>query len=227
MPRKSLIFLGTEYATQKDFELYVKTLIYNIIGVCDDIKINHPDSFKVLNKILERNPNFNSRKENISTIKLVEDTSNNSLKMFLVYENGHENAISWKCAITGKVKTDKYKLMSALRSSVEDQILKFRRESIQECNFCNSKNNLHVDHIKHFEEIVFEFLEIMKTKNKKIPTFFGETDRNRKCFLENDSEIQTLWNEYHKREATLRMLCQSCNLKRPKTSKIFRNNMMF
>ena len=38
MPRKSIIFLDKTYKTQGEFEAFVKNLIYNGIGICDDIK---------------------------------------------------------------------------------------------------------------------------------------------------------------------------------------------
>ena len=45
MPRKSIIFLDKTYKTQGEFEAFVKNLIYNGIGICDDIKNIYPSHF--------------------------------------------------------------------------------------------------------------------------------------------------------------------------------------
>lgn len=39
MPKKSIIFLEKTYKTQGEFEAFVKNIIYNVIGICNDIKI--------------------------------------------------------------------------------------------------------------------------------------------------------------------------------------------
>ena len=42
MPRNPVIFLDKTYKTQGEFEAFVKNLIYNEIGICDDIEVIHP-----------------------------------------------------------------------------------------------------------------------------------------------------------------------------------------
>ena len=220
MPRKPVIFLGKTYKTQSEFELFVKNLIYNDIGICDNIKNSYPSHYNTLIEILKRHPNFTSKTQKMFNLKIVKDTLNTSgLKILIINDDMSETDISWKCAITGKHTSYKNELMSAMRSSVDEQIFEFRKTSSNKCVLCPNTDKLHVDHIIHFDEIVFNFISIMKDKNIGIPNTFGETDDNthRRCFLEIDDNFKNEWIKYHYENASLQMLCQTCNLTRTKT----------
>lgn len=217
MPRKSIVFLGETYESQRDFETFVKNLIYNDIGLCNDIQNVHPSHYITLVEILKRHPNFVSKTRNMRNIKIIVDKLNvNAFKVIIVENNGDEIDISWKSAITGKTKGNKHKLMSAMRSSIEEQILRFRQNSEKRCALCFSADKLHVDHHVHFDEIALDY---MKSKHAETPVAFGDTNdgTHRKCFLEVDNGFKNGWIEYHRRYATLRMLCQTCNLTRTKS----------
>lgn len=221
MPRsKPIRFLDTTYKTQSDFETYVKNIIYNEIGICNDVKKDYPSRYTTLIEILKRHPEFISKTQNLSNIKIIRDTLNiNAFKIIIINTDESEIDISWKCAITGKSKGNKHEVMSAMRSSVDEQIFKFRKDNPKKCVLCPNTDKLHVDHIIHFDEIVLNFINIMKSKNIKIPDTFGDTndDTHRRCFLEIDNKFKNEWNDYHYKHATLRMLCQNCNLTRTKT----------
>jgi len=220
MPRKPVIFLGKTYKTQSEFELFVKKLIYNDIGICDDIKNTYPSHYNTLIEILKRHPDFTSKTQNMFNLKIVKDTWNTSgLKILIINDDMSETDISWKCAITGKHKSDKNELMSSMRSSIDEQIFEFRKTSSNKCVLCPNTDKLHVDHIIHFDEIVFNFISIMKDKNIGIPNAFGETNDNthRRCFLEFDDNFKNEWIKYHYENASLQMLCQTCNLTKTKT----------
>jgi hypothetical protein len=217
MPKKEIIFLNNVYKTQGEFENFVKNFIYNEIGLCDDIKNKYPEKYKIIIELLKRHPDFNNKTQNMYNIKIVTDTLNKSAyKIMIINNDNTEIDISWRCAITGKHKNNKHELVSAMRSSIDDQILKFKKENKNICELCNNKNNLHVDHILHFDELVFNFIKI--TKNT-IPYNFNDTNDNthRRCFLNEDIEFKIEWIDYHKKNATLRILCQNCNLSRKKS----------
>ena len=166
MTRKPVIFLGKTYKTQYEFQLFVKNVIYHDINLCNDVKNTHPSHYTTLIEILKRHPDFTSKTLKMCNIKIVKDTWNTSgLKILIINTDSSEIDISWKCAITGKHKSDKNELMSAIRSSVDEQILQFRKKSDGKCVLCPNTDKLHVDHIIHFDEIVFNFINIMKNKN--------------------------------------------------------------
>lgn len=224
MPRKPVTFLNKEYKTQKEFEKYVKKIIYNDIGICNDVKNTYQDKYYLLLKILERHPNFNSKTENMCNIKIVCDTLNKkALKILILKNDGTNIDISWRCAITGKPKSKKFELMSAMRSSIYSQIYKFRIEHNNDCcELCGNTTQLDVDHDdtknSAFDELVFNFLK--KNNDIEIPDKFEEVNDNthRRKFLEKNNVFKDKWIEYHNKHASLRMLCHTCNISRPKTN---------
>jgi len=220
MVRKPIEFLGKIYKTQGEFEAFVKNVIYKDIGICSDIKNIYPSHYIILLEILKRHPNFICKTKNMSNIKILRDTLNaTALKIMIVNNDTSEVDISWKCAITGKTKGDKHNLMSAMRSSIDDQIYQFKMSNEGPCVFCGNTDKLHVDHIIHFDDIAYNFINIMENEHINIPNNFGDTndDTHRRCFLENDSVFKNKWVDYHYKHASLRILCQKCNLTRAKS----------
>jgi 5-methylcytosine-specific restriction endonuclease McrA len=181
----------------------------------------YPEHYNTLVEILKRHPDFICKTQDMCNIKIVKDKLNiNALKTIIIKKDGSEIDISWKVAITGKPKGDKQELMSAMRSSIDEQIVQFRKGSDKKCVLCTNTDNLHIDHIIHFDEIVLNFINIMKSKNINIPDTFGDTndDTHRRCFLETDKDFKNEWTDYHYENAQLRVLCQKCNLTRTKTN---------
>ena len=220
MVRKPIEFLGKIYKTQGEFETFVKNVIYNDIGICNDIKNIYPSHYITLLEILKRHPNFISKTKNLSNIKIMKDTLNaTALKIMIVNNDASEVDISWKCAITGKTKGDKHDLMSAMRSSIDDQIYQFKMSNEGICVLCGNVDKLHVDHMNYFDDIAYNFITIMEDEKINIPNNFGDPNDNthRRCFLEIDSVFKNKWVEYHYKRASLRILCQKCNLTRAKS----------
>lgn len=224
MPPKPIVFLGKIYKTQKKFEQYVKKIIYEEIGVCYDIKNTYPEKFDILIKILERHPEFISKTKNMCNIKIINDVLNVKALKIIIIKNDGEVDISWRCAITGKHKSKKSELMSAMRTSINKQIDNYRRNcEINFCEICGSVKRLHVDHNDEkksgFDELVFNFVK--DNNDIQIPDNFEELNdgTHRRCFLEKDNLFRDKWIKYHDKNAILRILCEKCNLSRPKTKK--------
>ena len=227
MPRKPVTFLNAEYKTQGEFEKYVKKIIYEDIGICNDVKNAYPDKYYILIKILERHPDFNSKTENMCNIKIMYDTLNKkALKTLIVKNDGNNIDISWRCAISAKHKSKKHELMSAMRSSIDSQIKQFKKDHYNDgCQICGNIERLDVDHNdtknSAFDELVSNFIK--KNNDLEIPDKFGELndDTHRRRFLEKDTDFKDKWLKYHNEHASLRMLCHHCNISRPKTKNKF------
>tara|TARA_Y100000389_G_scaffold175039_1_gene185487 strand:+ start:1097 stop:1783 length:687 start_codon:yes stop_codon:yes gene_type:complete len=222
MTRNQVVFLDNIYKTHRDFEQYVKKLIYEEIGVCLDVKNTYPDKYKILIQLLERHPEFNSKSKNMCNIKIINDVLNVKALKTIIIKNHGEIDISWRCAITGKHKPFKYELMSAMRSSIDEQIYDFKiNYKNNSCELCDSVKEIQVDHNdtknSAFDELVYKFVK--ENNNIKIPDNFGELNdgTHRRCFLEKNYIFRDKWVEYHRRNAILRMLCHKCNISRPKT----------
>ena len=230
MPKKPVIFLGNTYKTQGEFEAYIKDIIYNDVGICDNIKINHPSHYIKLIEILKRHPDFDNKTQDMCDLSIVRDALNvHALKIMIINEDASETDISWRCAITGKPKTKKEELVSAMRSSVDEQIFQFRKDNEKQCVLClNTDKTLEVDHIIHFDEIVFNFMKRIENKKISIPNSLGDTIDNthRRCFLETDVIFKNEWIDYHRKNAQLRMLCKKCNATRHKSELKLTNKML-
>jgi 5-methylcytosine-specific restriction endonuclease McrA len=220
MPREQIKILDLTFKSKADFKAYVKNLIYNDISLCDSVLSMKPDLFNILVEILKRHPDFNNKTKKMCDLKIVRDTLNKkAFKIMIINNDSTEIDISWHVAIDGKHKSDKAELVSALRSSIESQILNFKNKSEQKCVICSNTDNLHVDHIIHFDELVYNFITIMKSENYEIPNKFGELDdsTHRRCFLDSDFNFKSRWLAYHREHATFRILCMKCNLSRVKS----------
>jgi hypothetical protein len=217
MTRKPIQLCGIYYPTQKEFGEFVKQLIYKTIGPCENIKATHPTHYQTILHVLRRHPRFDAKTVHMSYLKLTQDPLNSrALKMIIVNYDNTEVDISWKIAITGCDHTIKRNLMSAMRSSVEDQILYFKTNSRQVCSLCSSVDIMDVDHIIQFEELADTFLKSLP-ESKQLPQEFDDMtdDTSRRQFRDEDYMLRDRWVDYHKQNATLRILCRPCNLNRP------------
>jgi hypothetical protein len=218
---KPVIFEGQTYKSKSQFKNYCANLINNVIGECLDVKTKYPSEYEILIKILERNPTFTDEiKQNMNTIQIRNNAYGNGLECNIIKEDGSEVAISWHQAIDGKSKSSKEELICALRTSINPQILQYKHDNTNECVICQKKGKVHIDHYKpQFKKLSEDFIHSMESKGVSIPNNFRNIDdrTNRRCFLETDNTFASKWNDYHRTNAELRILCESCNLSRSKT----------
>lgn len=225
MPPKPVEFMGKTFESQTKFKTYVKKIIYDEIGICNDIQNTNPDKYHILIKIIERHPDFESKTQNMCNLKIQQNKKSpkKAYEVLIINNDGTTTDISWAHdAITGKSKSIESQLKEAMRSSVDEQICDFREQNKRKCcEKCGNIENLHVDHNDEkksaFNELVYNFL--MENKNLECPDNFGQLndETNRTCFLDKDYEFRDKWIEYHRQHAELRILCEKCNMSRPKT----------
>lgn len=122
--------------------------------------------------------------------------------------------ISWiKCLrkiydLNDPLQNKRLRILSAFRSAVHNTPkMNQARENLKQCDVCESKNNLHVDHDnKPFAQILDEFLFNKKTKLNKISLNYQT-----RPYTLLSSRLNKEWVEYHDEHATLIGLCASCN----------------
>ena len=90
----------------------------------------------------------------------------------------------------------------------------------RKCNCSLINKTIHIDHHEiQFVKLVEDFLEI----NKKTIIIPSDYDKKQitfeRIFKEEDSWIGKLFEPYHLQNATLRVLCETCNLTRKKYKK--------
>ena len=214
---KVVVLNDKKFISLKKFEEYVKNIIYDKIGLCSDIKLQS-EYYDDLIEILKRHPEFEEKTKNMKTLKIERDSCNKkAFKIIIINDDNTTDDISWRCAISGKGASTKHELMSAMRNSIVEQILDFKKNNDNVCDMCESRDVVHIDHIIHFDIIAENFINKMKLKSIKIPDKFDD-DKNthRRTFLANDNYFELKWKKYHQRKSKLRILCDKCNLSRSK-----------
>lgn len=205
----------TSFNSKKSLENYIRSIIAEI-GICSSVKQFYPSYYNFFSELFQNHPNYPEKTLNTVDIFITQNKiSPAHLELNLLKQTQNiisTDNISWRSCISGKSKNH---LKSALRVAIHDQILEFRRNCpLVQCCFCKSTDasEYHVDHINHFEEILAKFLlyNILK-----LPSNFKDSSLNLKTFLPSDLDFENSWKMFHKKEARLRLLCSSCNLRRP------------
>jgi hypothetical protein len=200
------------------------------------ITSKHKD-FDMMNKILQKHPNFNEWKnKNCEAFKITRSAKNkalqvhikmtnsfntqeekpkiNTLKTLKKKEQNEWRIVSWvACAKgkTGQSSSDKNQLTQAMRFSIRKQIKNFRDTNCYnpKCALCEKTNQLEVDHYPlTFATMRDDFLSNVNDVDKiKI-----RWDKNKISYRFGKGEdINTKWQRYHSKRATYRWLCSDCN----------------
>ena len=200
------------FTSKKSLQEYVRDRIKNI-GLCPSLKTVNIEMYNFFIDLFQHHPKYPQKIDAITDIAIVRNKIKSQvLELQIRKEDGSTDDISWINCISG---TEKNTFKCALRVAIDEQIKVFRQITKYKCSICNTldANEYHVDHENHFEELICRFLQ--NTKKDK-PSSFKNTSDNRKCFTMEDKEYEEEWKQFHKNNARLRMLCRSCNLKRPK-----------
>ena len=173
------------------------------IGLCNSIRSTHPDKFARLREMFGRHPTAG---EGIIDLRAQRNPVWGGIDYVAVYEKCEWVISANECFYTNQSRAahDLRKVKRAARTTIRHQVDAFRNQT--PCA-CGSSSKLQVDHVRHFDDLITTFL------NGRIPTEFEYTDGREPVFQE---PLATEWNDFHRKNATLRMLCASCNVSRPK-----------
>lgn len=104
-------------------------------------------------------------------------------------------------------------LSSALRISISPQINNYRAKvaNCHRCFYCNSTDELQVDHIYPFSKLIDDFLKITEhtTPNEFINAYHGKY-----LFKEEDKQFEKDFINFHLENAKYQILCNKCNSKK-------------
>jgi 5-methylcytosine-specific restriction endonuclease McrA len=210
---------GITFSSKKKITDYVRNMIERI-GVCSSLQSSDIESYNFLIDLFRRHTEYPEKLFGMIDIAIVPNEINNKqLRLDIIKENGDHDNISWMNCVNESKKSE---FEIALRFTINNQLQSFRQNyykhngGILQCAICQTKNTeeYHVDHINHFEQIKCEFLQ---TTSFKRPTKFRDVPGDlRKTFIDDDKPFEDSWKFFHQSNAELRILCASCNLKRPK-----------
>ena len=116
-----------------------------------------------------------------------------------------------------KKENKRYDLFQALRKSIKEQIFEYRDKQKKEnnyvCKICSELENLEVDHLQpKFRDLVWNFLtEDNENRNIKNQELINDLDYGGVKFKYLNNPLVEKWINYHKENATFRILCKKCN----------------
>ena len=198
--------------SQKKLKEYVRKKI-DEIGICSSIKKYHPEEWDLFIYLFERHNNYPEKFDGLIDISIrYNPVYTNQLETIIIKDNGDEDDVSaLKKCITGKPMDN---LTIAMRNSILPQILEFRNNNSLICEQCKSIKNIEIDHFEpQFIELKTTFLDNWMGKS---PIYFKQNKSHSKIFINNDINFENEWNEYHRKNARLRVLCKKCNSSRKK-----------
>jgi hypothetical protein len=174
------------FKTKKDKHAFVKNIIYK--NGCGYIKDDH-EYFELFKELVE-NKNYS----NIFYFSIVPNRINTKTYECQVHlEDGSIKVFSWTKCVSNRVETSHHKLRNTMRSAIVSDILSFKNNAIC-CNYCGNVEYLHADHIEPFRNLADNFI-----------SEHGSTATE---------EWVNAWKIYHKQNASLQILCASCNYKK-------------
>jgi hypothetical protein len=221
---KQVIIDNKTFKTHSECEKYTRSILTEL-GITNSVKIKNEEYFKYLILLCKRHPHHLDKLNKFVDFEIYQDVLNKrGLALNIVNSDNTKTEISWRICITGTNKSVKTLFNSSLRQCISYQIQEFRDVSdlsyCRECKCSLYYKTLHIDHHEpQFIKLVEDFMELNKETiimpieyNKKDKTF--ET-----LFKDEDIWIGKLFEQYHLQHATLRVLCETCNLTRGKYKK--------
>lgn len=208
------------FRTQKECEEYTRSILKEV-GITDSVKNKNEKYFSFLLSLCRRHPRHFDKLSKFSDFKIYRGVLNGrALALSIMNHDNTCTEISWRTCVTGKDKTPKSLFNSALRQCISYQIQDFRDMSdLSYCRACETSLDSKITHIDHSEtqfiKLVEDFLAI--NPDVKIPNEYNKKDRTfETLFKDDDKWIGNLFESYHLQHATLRVLCETCNLTREK-----------
>ena len=205
-----------EFENTQQLRDYTVELILNT-GLTPSLKKSHPKVYKFFVSLFQRHPE-KDRKE----VSLITDISIRKFpisrkylkykdyQFFIIKSNGTEDSISWNKSIIMTENEPEKIINWAMRDAVKQQIADFKKiNKNKPCELCSSHLNITADHVIKFKKLKDDFL----LENPEYPKEFGKNKFGSEIFRDEDIEFAKLWQEYHKKNAILRILCVYCNEK--------------
>lgn len=220
-----MITIGTNtFKTQEECKNFVRQILIEMEG-SRSVRTKNAEYFNFLYLLCERHPDYDAKFQNFSDFQISRNALNlRGLALNIVNKDGSLKEISWCICVTGKCKTPESLFRSALRQCISNQTMDFKNTSdLSYCRECNCDLGDKIIHIDHYEKQFLQLVNDFLDENKERITVPTEYDKKKitfeTLFKSKDAWIGKLFETYHLENATLRVLCEPCNLKRKKYKK--------
>ena len=217
---KQIIIGHKIFKTQSECETYARSILTEL-GITESVKLKSEEHFNFLILLCQRHPYHNEKLNKMVDFKINQSALNKrGLELNIVNNDNTQTEISWRICVRGTGKSSKTLFNSALRQCISYQIQEFRDTSdLSYCRECNCSLHDKIQHIDHHEiqfiKLVEDFMEL--NKNIIMPLEYNKKDLTfETLFKVEDEWIGKLFEPYHLQYATLRVLCETCNLTREK-----------
>jgi hypothetical protein len=204
-----------QFKTQKKLKIYFREII-NKIGVCDSVKLKHPEYFLDFCEVFKRHSDYPQKFIGFVDIKIgFNPEFVNQLVVYIIKNDQCiDNVSVLNNCITGKPKDN---LKIAMRVAIQPQIDEYKNNNyIHVCELCNEHERIVIDHHSEKSPFIKLYNDFMNINYLTVPNTFDDTKSHMKCFKEIDDRFKEDWINYHKENAILRMLCRTCNGSQPK-----------
>ena len=219
-----IVINGTVFKTQSEFKCDVRKRI-ETIGITQSVKSKCIDSFYYFTAVCQRHPNCKEKLQHMVDYQITQNLINHSgLALHIVNSDMSLTEISWIKCISGTSVKSKDTFIEALRHCIYPQIQEFKQQShvnLSYCLICKTESTdvkYHIDHEIQFAKLVEDFMQ--QYPLLPIPLEYDkESCIYLPLFKKRDMNIRDLFYDYHQKHAKLRVLCETCNLTRPKYKK--------
>jgi hypothetical protein len=217
-PKMKYQINGKGFKTKGRITQYVRDLIaaHSVGDVLQDG--NH----EFISELFKRHPEADRKiGAGIKRIEIILCPMYGKNKVFkLVRVDGSSTDISWRQCVDGK--PPKRDAQQALRNAVEYQISAFRQKMFAEGCYCRitgeplGPGNSHVDHAPPytFQRLMDDFLVVKDMDVSEVP-ITPPADNQTTTYL-TDEAFEKEWCDFHKKNATLRLLSIKDNLSNAK-----------
>lgn len=191
-----LIIAGQVFGTKEKAKAFAVEMAKKYIG--ERIDQNSPD-FGVFMDLWTRSPNFREGECHFEVGRRF-----NSVAVKTVMHDGEVVDWSLRNAVSGRFPSQHTQLTLAMRLSIRPQIQSFKQHN-RKCEICYSWEDIQIDHVLPFKEIMRRFLD-----TGKAPEFY-HFSASGWSFTKEHREYEERWYEFHRAHAKLRPLCSRCH----------------
>lgn len=186
------------FKTKTDAQRFVSSFLKNNKSISAENKPWVYELFKL-------HPRYSEKSINMKDIIIQKHLGNNHFG--ILYNNGTTDDFSYNKCLSGDRHF--HDIKKTMRLLIFDQTYSFKLEKFkinpsQTCETCHcvlfNDSLATVDHINFFSNIADQFIKL-----------YLNVDANQMSKLLKDPNMISLWKEFHLKNASLRLLCKSCN----------------
>lgn len=187
--------------------------------------------FRILCSLVDRHPSKSDWKNQVPTsFKISRSPGKGALVMYVRFDGMNKyRIVSWVACAKGKLSkhqeadNNDNKLNGAMRYAVRMQVSNYKKtHHNQTCVLCGTGYQIEVDHYpEHFVDIKERFVKSKLENGKPAPTEFKWHPKKGNFMFRDgnkandyyDKKWKQAWQRYHKKHASYRYLCSTCNKK--------------